>query len=91
MGGAFGLVCAEFGGRGEEAVLGVVDDLRDGFGRLFVRVGFGEVAAGDLETVEEEAGAARVEVVGGDAEDDFAYGVLDGGAVLGSREREAGL
>ena len=40
---------------------------------------FGEVEAGDLEAVEEEAGAAGVDVVGGDALEDLADGVLDGG------------
>jgi hypothetical protein len=44
---------------------------------------FGEVEAGDLEAVEEEAGAARVDVVGGYALKDLADGGLDGGAVLG--------
>jgi hypothetical protein len=45
--------------------------------------GFGEVEASDLEAVEEEAGAAGVDVVGGDALEDFADGGLDGGAVFG--------
>ena len=53
------------------------------FRGLGVLGGFGEVAAGDLEGVEEEAGAAGVELVAGDALDDEAEGVLDGGAVLG--------
>jgi hypothetical protein len=39
---------------------------------------FGEVEAGDLEAVEEEAGAAGIDVVGGDALKDLANGVLDG-------------
>jgi hypothetical protein len=46
-------------------------------------LGFGEVEAGDLEAVEEEAGAAGVDVVGGDTLQDLADGGLDGGAVLG--------
>jgi hypothetical protein len=45
--------------------------------------GFGEVEAGDLEAVEEEAGAVRVDVVGGDAAENFADGKLDGGSVFG--------
>jgi len=45
--------------------------------------GFGQVKAGDLQAVEEQAGAAGVDVVGGDALEDFADGVLDGGAVFG--------
>jgi hypothetical protein len=52
--------------------------------------GFGEVEAGDLEAVEEEAGAAGVDVVGGDALEDLADGVLDGGAVFGQGEFEGG-
>jgi hypothetical protein len=48
-----------------------------------VSCGFGEVEAGDLEAVEEQAGAAGVDVVGGYALQNFADGVLDGGAVFG--------
>jgi hypothetical protein len=44
---------------------------------------FGEVEAGDLEAVEEQASAAWVDVVGGDALEDFADGGLDRGAVFG--------
>jgi hypothetical protein len=53
--------------------------------------GSGQVDAGDLEAVEEEAGAFGVDFVGGDAAQDFADGGLDGGAVLGEREVELGL
>lgn len=52
---------------------------------------FGEVEAGDLEAVEEEAGAAGVDVVGGDALQDLADGVLDRGTVFGEREFEGGV
>jgi hypothetical protein len=52
--------------------------------------GFGEVEAGDLEAVEEEAGAAGVDVVGGDAAEDFADGLLNGGAVFGKGKVEGG-
>ena len=52
--------------------------------------GFGEVEAGDLEAVEEEAGAAGVDVVRGDALEDLADGGLNGGAVFREREFEAG-
>ncbi len=48
------------------------------------------VRAGDLESVEEEAGAAGVDFVGGDALQDFANGGLDGGAVFGQRQVEVG-
>jgi hypothetical protein len=84
---------------------GVDDDLFDLFfgGQVFAlvtiggaRAGFGfgrgrEVEAGDLEAVEEEPGAAGVDLVGGDAAEDFADGGLDGGAVLGERQAEGGL
>jgi hypothetical protein len=51
---------------------------------------FGEVEAGDLEAVEEEAGAAGVDVVRGDALEDFTDGGLDGGAVFRERDFEGG-
>ena len=51
----------------------------------------GQVGAGDLEAVEEEAGAAGVDLVAGDAAEDFADGELDGGAVFGHGEVEVGL
>src|SRR3979490_3242193 len=51
---------------------------------------FGEVEAGDLEAVEEEAGAAGVDVVGGDALEDLADGELDGGSVFGEGTFEGG-
>jgi hypothetical protein len=61
-------------------------DCVDGFGGVRFGAGgrgLGQVEAGDLEAVEEQAGAAGVDVVGGNALEDFADGVLDGGAVLG--------
>ena len=51
----------------------------------------GQVQAGDLQAVEEEAGALGVDLVGGDAAEDFADGELDGGAVFGEREVEVRL
>jgi hypothetical protein len=72
----------------------VVGDLFDDFGGFGFGVavgrGFGKVEAGDLEAVEEQAGAAGVDVVGGDAAENFADGVLDGGAVFGKRKVEGG-
>jgi hypothetical protein len=50
----------------------------------------GEVEAGDLKAVEEEAGAAGIDVVGGDALENFADRGLDRGAVFGQRQMEAG-
>jgi hypothetical protein len=51
----------------------------------------GEVEAGDLQAVEEETGAAKVDLVGGDAAEDLADGGLDGGAVFGDGQVEGGL
>ena len=78
-----------FGGDG--AVGFVEDDFVYGFNGLGVLRGFGEVRGGDLECVEEEAGAAGVDLVEGDALDDLADGGLDGGAVFGEGEVEGGL
>ncbi|MEG9438674.1 hypothetical protein JAO29_21235 [Edaphobacter sp. HDX4] len=68
--------------------------------RLVVLLGSREVGGGDLETVEEETGAAEVDVVGGDVLEDTAESVLDlvgalevgkGGSVLsGSAFAESG-
>ena len=69
----------------------MVDDVFDGLGLGVVfaaGLGFGEVEAGGLESVEEQAGAAGVEVVGGDALEDEADAGLDGGAVFGQGQVE---
>ena len=63
--------------------MGVGGDLVYRFGLGFGDLLFGEVEAGDLEAIEEEAGAAWIDVVGGDALKDFADGGLDGGTVFG--------
>jgi hypothetical protein len=73
----------------EGAVGGVEGDLFDGLDLgcgPAAGLGFGEIQAGDLETVEEQAGAAGVDVVGCDAAEDFADRVLDGAAVFGLRD-----
>jgi len=80
----------DFGWWRQGAKLGVGGGLFDQFGSGPGGLRFGEVEAGDLEAVEEEAGAARVDVVGGDALEDLADGVLDGGAVFGERNLEGG-
>ncbi len=77
----------ELGYGGYGAVGCVFGDFLDGQG---FRGGFGEVDAGDLEAVEEEAGAFGVDVVGGEAAEDFADGELDGGAVFWLGEGEGG-
>jgi hypothetical protein len=69
-------------------------DLFNDFGRFGFGVavggGFGEVEAGDLEAVEEQAGAAGVDVVRGDAAENFSDGLLDGGTVFRERKVEGG-
>ena len=69
----------------------VVGDLFDNVDSWREFVGFGEVGTGDLEGVEEEAGAALADGVGGDAADDFADAALDGGAVFGEGHVEGGF
>jgi hypothetical protein len=83
--GAFGSCgLGDVGAGGEDAEGGIDGDLFYGLGfGLGEGLWFGEVEAGDLEAVEEEAGAAWVDVVGGDALQDFADGGLDGGSVFG--------
>jgi hypothetical protein len=79
--------CAYFGAWREDAQFGVGGDLFDHLDGLrpvvAVVCGFGEVEAGDLEAVEEQAGAARVDVVGGDAAENFADGQLNAGTIVG--------
>lgn len=47
-----------------------------------------QVGGGELEAVEEESGAARVDVVGGDADEELAERFLDVVVAGGSGERE---
>jgi hypothetical protein len=75
---------------GEWAEFGIEGEVVDGGLGSFAGRGFGEVQAGGLERIEEQAGAAWVEVVGGDALDDLADSGLDGAAVLDEREVEGG-
>jgi hypothetical protein len=88
---------AELGFRGDDAVFGVEDDLFDGGEGLFrlaerrQRGLFGEIQGGELESVEQEAGAAGVDSVERDAAEDDADGGLDGGAVFGVGQDEGGL
>jgi hypothetical protein len=48
----------------------------------------GEVVGGELDGVEDEAGTAFVDRLVGDAGRDFADGLLDGGAIVGTGEVE---
>ena len=91
---AFGF--AEFRAGGERAVERVGDDFFDevgfGFAAGMTGRGFaGEVEAGDLEAVEEQAGTFGIELVAGDALEDLADGGLDGAAVLGQGQVEVGV
>jgi hypothetical protein len=61
------------------------------FGFFFAWLLFGQVQAGDLEAVEEQSCSAGVEVVRGYFLEDDADRGLDGGAVFGEWEVEAGL
>ncbi len=90
LGGAFGFEAFDGGAGSEGAVEFVVDDLfHEGPGGGLLD-GAGKVEAGDLEAVEQQAGAAGVEVVGGDALQDLAERELEGGAVFGPGEVEDG-
>ena len=89
FGAACGGVFVVLGWWGQEAEVGVGGDLfyLGWLGLLGVLAG--EVRAGDLEAVEEQAGSARVDGVGGYGGEDLADGVLDGRAVFGHGEVES--
>ena len=84
-------------GGSEWAERGVLGDLLDEEGRLGVARWLGQRDDGGLQTVEQQAGAAGVEVVGGDALQHERDGVHDAaavGALVGAGElngAEAGL
>jgi hypothetical protein len=80
----------DFGPRGEIAEAGIGDDLFEerGFGRGLLDSG--QVAAGNLKAVEEQAGALGVDTACGNALQDFGDGGLDGVTVLGQRDDEGG-
>lgn len=64
------------------------DDSFDGRGVLLGRGGFGQVEAGDLEAVEEQAGAFGVHAAVSDALEDFCDGGEDAAAVFELGELE---
>ena len=79
---------------GEGAVGFVVDDFVDGFGGAFgggLPRGFGQAGEGDLKAVEEQARALGVDVLPGDAGEDFSESELDRGSVFEVGESEGGL
>jgi hypothetical protein len=61
---------------------GVVDDVGDGVGARRVADVGRQVGGGDLQAVEEEAGAFGVEAAGGEAVQDKPDGGMDGAAVV---------
>ena len=80
LGGGGGM---ELGGESYGAEVGVGDGLLDGLGCGCGGADLREVDGGDLEAIEEEAGAAGIELIGGEAMEDLADGGLDGAAVFG--------
>jgi hypothetical protein len=89
----------KFGYGSERAVGGIEGDLVDHLRNVFVVLavglgvgacGGGQVATGDLEAIEKEAGAFGVDLVAGDALEDLTDGELDGGAVVREGDVEAG-
>jgi hypothetical protein len=85
-GGFSAIVFDDFGGWSERAEVSVVGKFFDG--RSDGVDVLAEVEAGDLQAVEEQAGAAWIDRVRGDALEDFSDGKLDGGAVFREWEGE---
>jgi hypothetical protein len=73
--------------RSDEAKLGIFDDFFDR-SRPLIRFRFGDVAAGYLKAIEQKAGAAGIDLVGGDAAQDFTQRELKGGTIRGIGEVE---
>jgi hypothetical protein len=69
-------------GSSDRSELFILGDFVDGGDRLFGGFRFGQVGAGDLEAVKHDACTASIEVVGRDALEDFADGVLDSAAIF---------
>jgi hypothetical protein len=78
---ALALELLDAGGGSQRAERGVFGDLLDEEGRLGVARFFGQGDDGGLQAVEQQAGAARVQVVGGDALQHQRDGVQDAAAV----------
>ena len=78
-------------GGGEGSVGGVVGDLFDGGVELGGGGACGQVERGDLESIEEQADASRLEFGLGELAEDDADGGLDGAAVFGQGEGEASV
>ena len=89
--GLFALGAMKFGLGSQVSVLLVEGDVFNRFNKLSVLGGFGQVGAGDLEGVEEQTGAAWVELVRCYPPKDEADRLLDGGAVFRERQVEGGV
>ncbi len=91
------VVLVEFGNGSESAESWVEDDFFDQMGFLLCSGSAclcsfaGQVHAGGLQAVEEEAGSLGVDLIAGDAAEDFADGGLDGAAVFGQWQVKLGL
>jgi len=81
--GAFGLELLDLGAVRDAAEHGVFDDLLDEGHGLGLGLRPRQVEAGDLQAIEQQPGAARIQIVGGDALQHLAERELQGGAVLG--------
>ena len=77
-----------FAAGGDGSVDRVCGDLFDEEGWLFFRFTLRQVEAGDLQSVEEEAGSAGIYVVGSYSLEDHADGVLDGASIFRVGENE---
>jgi len=86
--GFFAGLFVAFAARGDGAEGWVFYDFFDHFGGLGGGVGLGEIEAGDLQAVEEQTRAARVDFVGRDALQDLRNGGLDGRTVFEVGENE---
>jgi hypothetical protein len=69
----------------DETEFGIVDDFFDR-SRLLIRFRFWDVAAGYLKAVEQKAGAAGINLVGGDEAQNFTERELESGTVRGVGE-----
>ena len=72
--GALAWCGLELGGWGQGAVGWIILDVFDGGDRFSVLLGFGQVLAGDLEGVEDQAGSFGFDGVAGETLDDLADG-----------------
>jgi hypothetical protein len=82
---------AEVLGDGDGALLGVFEELFHGVGWVWLLLLLAEVAAGDLEAVEQEPGAFGIDLIGCETDEDLGDGGLDGAPVFRVGEDEGGF